>query len=1023
MAATNAEIGTPQILSFEDPTVYPFVSSSGANLTVSSKRSILGAQSLKWSWQANETLTIDRNWFRFTDKAARKVFGADATQTISFWMYNEKAVNDFATLELSDSAGTEVSQKKIRLNYKGWRMIVLSLNNDFGIEPVNPGGPNRPATPVTMNLDKIQIQAPTTGQGRLFIDRFMLTLDDSRYQWSDKQVTTSREMNTLDFNLPSPLPVATQDEIDAVDHVKSLLINEFKSDPATTNAVDMLALETQFADYGITKNSNGVINGDHILTNNHQTPYQIALLDQQHLLEPNFLNDYKDYIILGDKDGRATPQKRTGYASFMMKLARSYHNTQITQERDRIAQMYLLLTEHLLEQGFAKGSAMGATHHWGYSGRWWYISALMMEQELTNANLNKQVYEALEWFSSEFEDRGFSMELHRNSSDMDYFNTLSRQQLAMIALNPDEQERVALMKKYSAFISEAVARTPVSYYDGFRPDGTAWRHKGHYNGYAFSAFTSIAHVAYMLKDTDFALTEAALNKLRKAMVAGWISSNPHVPLGLSGRNAFSRQSVKSYAQGVAWLAQSYPALDKELASIYLQIEGLTSADALRVFGEAIQPAQLPEGSWSFNGGAFAVHRYGDRMALIKGYNQEVWSAETYATAGRYSRYQSHGSVHVIPYGDQEAHGFVQEGWDWNRNVGATTIHVDWDILDAPKRSLRITSDTGLAGGASLENQYTGFGFKHQAPIMKNFESTFVANKYVMGNGKFLYMTGDGISNQDGANRTETTLFQLSLRSGKSVWVDGIEHTADNLQLDVNTGSWIIDDNNVGYYLVNTDPVKVFRGNQESRHGGDKSVTQGDFSVAWIDHGVAPQDAGYEYIVVMDTTPGEMTALAASFQQQARFETIDTSIGNFHVTVDKADNLYSYTAFDDSVFNVDSYLKSIDVPSQTMIRVDDASHTMKLSTASLRTNIVLDDNLSGGTLPDADVATLPVEMNLVLTGEWAVDDGVNAIVSYADGNTHLIVESFFAMPVELTLYKKELPLTPLLPAQETAPNQP
>ena len=61
-----------------------------------------------------------------------------------------------------------------------------------------------------------------------------------------------------------------------------------------------------------------------------------------------------------------------------------------------------LMTKHLLDQGFVKGSALVTTHHWGYSSRWWYISTLLMADALKEANLQTEVYDSLLWYSREF---------------------------------------------------------------------------------------------------------------------------------------------------------------------------------------------------------------------------------------------------------------------------------------------------------------------------------------------------------------------------------------------------------------------------------------------------------------------------------------------------------------------------------------------------------------------------------------------------------------------------------------------
>ncbi|KJR13523.1 hypothetical protein UF06_22940, partial [Vibrio sp. S234-5] len=74
------------------------------------------------------------------------------------------------------------------------------------------------------------------------------------------------------------------------------------------------------------------------------------------------------------------------------------------------------------------------------------------------------------------------------------------------------------------------------------------------------------------------------------------------------------------------------------------------------------------------------------MAIFKGYNQDVWASEIYTNDNRYGRYQSHGSVHVLPLGDPVTHGYKPDGWDWDRNPGTTTIHLPIHELESPRSS-------------------------------------------------------------------------------------------------------------------------------------------------------------------------------------------------------------------------------------------------------------------------------------------------------------------------------------------------
>ena len=161
--------------------------------------------------------------------------------------------------------------------------------------------------------------------------------------------------------------------------------------------------------------------------------------------------------------------------------------------------------------------------------------------------------------------------------------------------------------------------------DGLRPDGTAWRHEGNYPGYSFPAFKNASQLIYLLRDTPFSVGESGWNNLKKAMVSAWIYSNPEVGLPLAGRHPFNSPSLKSVAQGYYWLAMSAKSSpDKTLASIYLAISDKTQNESTAIFGETITPASLPQGFYAFNGGAFGIHRWQDKMVTLKAYNTNVW---------------------------------------------------------------------------------------------------------------------------------------------------------------------------------------------------------------------------------------------------------------------------------------------------------------------------------------------------------------------------------------------------------------
>lgn len=71
------------------------------------------------------------------------------------------------------------------------------------------------------------------------------------------------------------------------------------------------------------------------------------------------------------------------------------------------------------------------------------------------------------------------------------------------------------------------------------------------------------------------------------------------------------------------------------------------------------------------------------MVTLKGYTTDVWGSEIYRKDNRYGRYQSYGSVQIMGYPSRLASGYDENGWDWNRLPGTTTIHLPFELLDSP----------------------------------------------------------------------------------------------------------------------------------------------------------------------------------------------------------------------------------------------------------------------------------------------------------------------------------------------------
>ena len=157
------------------------------------------------------------------------------------------------------------------------------------------------------------------------------------------------------------------------------------------------------------------------------------------------------------------------------------------------------------------------------------------------------------------------------------------------------------------------------------------------------------------------------------------------------------------------------------------------------------------------------------MVTLKGYNTDVWGAEIYTKDNRYGRYQSYGSVQIMGAPSRKASGYNENGWDWNRLPGTTTIHLPFELLNSPLPGTTMArSKEKFAGASSLKNQNGMFAMKLMERDLKNFTGDFVARKSVFCFDNRLICLGTDIKNSNSDYPTETTLFQHVFRTGKRI---------------------------------------------------------------------------------------------------------------------------------------------------------------------------------------------------------------------------------------------------------------
>ncbi|XEH50292.1 hypothetical protein NMD75_02610 [Edwardsiella tarda] len=122
-AAKRAEIMRAQIYSFDQPAdLADITTTPGSHVALSDKRAIMGERALVWDWQRGASLLLRHDMEIPSDAQVSKAWGRSATPVLSFWIYNEKPIDDVLIVDLGNglNANNEADAgTQVKLNFQG----------------------------------------------------------------------------------------------------------------------------------------------------------------------------------------------------------------------------------------------------------------------------------------------------------------------------------------------------------------------------------------------------------------------------------------------------------------------------------------------------------------------------------------------------------------------------------------------------------------------------------------------------------------------------------------------------------------------------------------------------------------------------------------------------------------------------------------------------------------------------------------------------------------------------------------
>lgn len=861
----------PRLLSFEEEKDLQIAQADKSSIQLSSVHYKNGAKSLQWNYTPGATLSIKRD-LQFEPK----IKGDRDNYLAAFivWVYSEHPHSGKTITFQFLKNGKRCTSFPFGIDFKGWRGAWVCYERDMQGTPEE-------------GMNEIKIIAPNT-EGTLFFDHMITAIKvDPRQQTADLQVpfvnkkTTNHWLVVNQSYLTRP-DIPLQPVTDIQRQAIRKLEKRFRSiiyTPSKLYPSQMKEMKALFRKYDI-RRKNGHISGRPIWFVRHAEAYERMV--------PNW-----DKNILS-----RTGYEMTDYFNLMQRIAIGYNNAADEADKEQLKDMFLDMYDHITDQGVVFGSCWGNIHHYGYSLRNMYTAYFLMKDVLKEAGKLNEAVKTMIWYG---QTNRLYQKPSGNGIDMDTFNTASVGCMSGILLMEDSPEKVQYLRSCSRWLDWGSRPAP-GLSDAFKIDGSGYHHCNNYPAYAVGGLNGATQMIYILSGTEFAVGELAHQTVKNALLAmRFYCNKTHFPLALSGRHpdGKGRLTPIHYAyMAMAGTPDKQQDFDRDMAAVYMRLAGNPRSSLEKNIHtkfkiRGILPEDDPQGNLSLGYGCAAVHRRSNWSAVVRGTSRYLWGAEHYVGENLYGRYLGYGSMQVMtaPKGmdvTPKTGGWVQEGFDWNRIPGVTSIHLPYDELKAKIRNVDISSgveemlysDEAFAGGLSQLGVNGNFAIKLHEHDKYN-GSHRARKSYHFFDGVIVCL-GSNIENAVDHYPTETTIFQLYAgeETAQSYWRN--YHS--------NGKAWL-NNLNTGYYTPHSAVFTPLVA-QESRNEETGAKTKGIWTSLIIDHGKAPKEGEYEYAVIPQTTAEQLEVFS-----QAPTYTVIAKNKSAHIVSSKANNTISYVIFE------------------------------------------------------------------------------------------------------------------------------
>ena len=881
----RAQVVTDErMFSFEDSQIPTCISTTQSQLAISDIHYKDGKHSLEWTFQPGAVLELKKDLkFEKKDPTGKDLY----LSAFIVWVYNESPQD--ATIEfefLKD--GKKCTSFPFGINFTGWRAAWVCYERDMEGMPEE-------------GMNELRIIAPNS-KGRLFIDHLITaTKVDARQQTADLQVpfvnagTTNHWLVVYQHSLLKPdielTPVNDKQRGEMQLLEKRFRDMIYTKGKTTDKEVETICQKYDF--YQITY-KNGQVSG-----------VPIYMVRASEAYERIISNWDKDMLTKMGVEMRA-------YFDLMKRIAVAYNNSTANPAiQEDMKKKFLAMYDHITDQGVAYGSCWGNIHHYGYSVRGLYLAYFLMKDVLRETGKLQEAEWTLRWYAITNE---VYPKPEVNGIDMDSFNTQTTGRIASILMMEDTPEKLQYLRSFSRWIDYG-CRPALGLAGSFKVDGAAFHHRNNYPAYAVGGLDGATNMIYLFNHTEFAVSELAHQTVKNVLLTMRFYCNKlNFPLSMSGRHPDGKGKLVPMHFAMMALAGSPDGkeeYDSEMASSYLRLISDPGVDkdtpeympkvsnaeerkvAKKLIEKGFRPESDPQGNIAMGYGCVSVQRRSNWAAVARGHSRYLWAAEHYLGANLYGRYLAHGSLQILTAAPGQTvtpttSGWQQEGFDWNRIPGVTSIHLPLEQLQAKVLNVdsysgmeeMLYSDEAFAGGLSQQKMNGNFGMKlHEHDKYNGSHRARKSYHFIDG---MIVCLGSDIENTNTDFPTETTIFQLAVtdKTGHDYW--------KNYQGDKKV--WI-DHLGTGYYV----PTAVqFAKNfpQYSRMQNTGKETEGDWVSLVVNHGKAPKNGRYEYAVL----PQADETMMKKFAKKPTYKVLQQD-RKAHIVESVSEPIISYVLFE------------------------------------------------------------------------------------------------------------------------------